>query len=367
MKKRFIGAILGATMILSSAAVFANEAEIKPEIKFLQENGYLKGRENGLELESLVTRAEALTMLLRISDEENIALYGETTNESESVVTYEVIAGTFVKNEENGIIINTENGEVLINTENALLRGTNVEEAKEGNIVSAVVSTQMTRSIPAQTKGYAVVISEMTSVKAIEVADVEEEDDVYNIVSSDGEYVVVASKETPVTPFATRNIMSIEDISKGDKIFVFTDVMTMSIPAQIMPNEIVVYENAFEEEKTESGLREDKDFKDTVGHWAEKIIKYSYVNGYVDGDTENTFNPEGNVKGREFVKMMLSKLGEEEITIETAYDCAKDTGFVDDEALDVVIKENKELSREDISKLCFKFIKMTKPDEVIGY
>lgn len=517
--KKFLSIALCAVMILGSVSAFAEN--IEPEIKFLTDNGYLKGREGGLELESNVTRAEALTMLLRVCDEENAAMTGE------KVVDYETITGEFVGKEENGIVINTQDGAVLINTENAIFRGDAIEEIKEGALVSAVVSKMRTRSIPAQTEGILVVVSDITSVKAIEVAEVVAEDGAYSIYSKDGEYIVVASNETMITPYKTRNILSIEDLSEGDELFVLTDVMTMSIPAQVMPNEIIVFANEFaqdevaeitefatiagtyvrEEENgivinTENGevlintentifrgndiaeikegnmvsalvsahstmslppmvqgylvvvsemtsvkvidiqevnkedevykivsqdgeyivvadentpvspyktrnilrvqdlskgdkifvlsdvmtmsipaqimaneiivfenefseneeVKEEKEFKDTIGHWAEKIIKYSYNKGYVNGESEDCFNPEGNVKGREMVKMMLSKFGEESVTIENAFELAKNCGLLDDETLDSVIENNEELTREEISKLCYKFIMHTNPE-----
>ena len=51
------------------------------EIEFMQKNGDLKGRGNGLELDSFVTRAEALTLLLRTCDEENLALNDEENSD----------------------------------------------------------------------------------------------------------------------------------------------------------------------------------------------------------------------------------------------------------------------------------------------
>ena len=50
-------------------------------------------------------------------------------------------------------------------------------------MVSAVVSKMRTRSIPAQTEGYLVVVSDITSVKAMEVATVSVEEGVYSIFS----------------------------------------------------------------------------------------------------------------------------------------------------------------------------------------
>ncbi len=337
------------------------------------------------ENDKLFVLSEVMTMSLpaRINPVEIIVYQNEFTDDvasedivadeeiEEEIVDVESIVGEFVSAEEDGIVVRTENGLVKIDTTSAILEGTSIEEVKEGNLVSAIVSKKQTRSIPAIAKGYAVVISEITSVKYIEVSKIEIEDGIYKIYSEDGEFIVVADKNAVVAPYKTKNIVAISDISEGDKIFVLSDVMTMSIPAQLVANKIIVLEDKAEtlnasaraiDEK--SFERIDKCFKDTVGHWAEKIINYSYKKGYVDGESEDTFNPEGNVKGRELVKMMLSKVGKEDITIENAYEIAKDFGLITDDALKNVVENNDELKREEVAKLCYNLIKIINPEKI---
>lgn len=45
-------------------------------------------------------------------------------------------------------------------------------------------------------------------------------------------------------------------------------------------------------------------FTDIAGHWAEKYIENAYFAGYLDGRTETTFEPEGNVKRGEMAKVV---------------------------------------------------------------
>ena len=289
----------------------------------------------------------------------------------EDMFDVESIVGEFVNAEEDGIVIKTENGLVKIDIKDAVLEGTSLEEAKEGNLVSAIVSKKQTRSIPAIAKGYAVVISEMTSIKYIEVAKVEIEDGVYTIFSKDGEFIAVADENTTILPYKTKNIIAVSDISEGDKIFILSDVMTMSIPAQLMANKIIVFQEEIKNSEATARAtdikpfeRENKHFKDAEGHWAEKIIKYSYKKGYVDGESEDTFNPEGKVKGRELVKMMLSKVGKEDITIENAFEIAKDFGLITDATLENIVGNNAELKREEVAKLCYNLIKIINPEKI---
>ena len=45
-------------------------------------------------------------------------------------------------------------------------------------------------------------------------------------------------------------------------------------------------------------------FTDIAGHWAEKYIENAYFAGYLNGRTETTFEPEGNVKRGEMAKVV---------------------------------------------------------------
>lgn len=331
MKKFYSFLITGAMLACSISTAFAADGSNPAD--------FLKGREDGLALESNVTRAEALTMVLRAEGKEEEALNFEFAE-----AQYEAVNGEFVSKEDDGIIIKTTDGELKINTANAIFRGYDINEAKEGNYVSAVVSKIRTRSIPPITNAYLVVISDMTSVTCVNVEHVEKNDDAILIWEKDGMDVVVASEKTLVSPYRTRNIMSIDDISVGDRIFVLADIMTMSIPAKVIPNEIIVFENEFE--------KEDIIYDDTKGHWAENIIGYSIVNGYTDIAQDGSFDPEEEVGGKEFATMLLANIKGESVTDENVYELAKENGLLSDENLDKLVKENKKLTRLDAAKLC---------------
>ena len=59
--------------------------------------------------------------------------------------------------------------------------------------------------------------------------------------SKDGVYnIAYAPEMTEVLPFATRNIVTAADIKEGSRILVFADIMTMSIPAMVPANKIVL-------------------------------------------------------------------------------------------------------------------------------
>ena len=301
---------------------------------------FLNGREDGLALESNVTRAEALTMVLRADGKEEEALSFDY-----EAPQYEVISGEIVSVEENGVVINTEaEGNVKLNTEGAIFRGNDINEAKEGNIVSAVVSPVRTRSLPPIANAYLVVVSDTTSINYVEVTKVEKNGSGISIYGTDDTIIISASEETPVTPFKTRNIMSIEDISEGDKIFVLSDIMTASIPARLLANEIIAVENLFDEDEVV--------YDDTKGHWAENIIGYSIVNGYVAPAEDGSFGPEEEVSGKEFAKIVLTNMGINDVTDENVYELSKENGLLTDESLERAVKDDLNITRLEAAKLC---------------
>jgi hypothetical protein len=57
-----------------------------------------------------------------------------------------------------------------------------------------------------------------------------------------------------------------------------------------------------------------------ASHWAFANIGYAAYKGYINGTSETTFEPERGVTGQEFVKMLLSAMGYQGITIEDAYE-----------------------------------------------
>lgn len=68
-------------------------------------------------------------------------------------------------------------------------------------------------------------------------------------------------------------------------------------------------------------------FEDIEGHWAyDTIIKF-HMAGLVDGTSETTFDPDRNIKNDEFLKILLSALGYENVTLDNVYDVAKSAGI----------------------------------------
>ena len=106
---------------------------------------------------------------------------------------------------------------------------------KVGEAVTVYYSAQMTRSIPAQSHAYAIIMgvpSEKTAAY-FEVAQA--------TLAQDGSYMTLLSRNNDL--IATVDAQGCKDfakIKKGDKLLVWYNVMTMSLPAQTNADKVVV-------------------------------------------------------------------------------------------------------------------------------
>ena len=152
--------------------------------------------------------------------------------------------------EEGNLYIATENGDVMLNTDantvfvDGMGYKTAMEAIENGTSLKVIASNAMTMSIPPQSYAHVVMLADENGGYPI-YAEVKEvlTDDNGNLVfaSKDGTYHIVYGAEmTQVEPFATRNIVMASDIKEGTRILVFADIMTMSLPALVPANRIVI-------------------------------------------------------------------------------------------------------------------------------
>ncbi len=108
-------------------------------------------------------------------------------------------------------------------------------------------SMAMTFSIPAQTTAFAVIgnVEEGMSVPVYtEVEDVRNTDDGLVIVTEGGSKEITLVNNAQVLPYRTKNIVRAEDITKGSKVLLWYDAVTMSIPAYAASEKAVILEIA---------------------------------------------------------------------------------------------------------------------------
>jgi len=93
-------------------------------------------------------------------------------------------------------------------------------------------------------------------------------------------------------------------------------------------------------------------FSDIENHWAKDIIEAFYRAGYIQGISETEFAPDRTVTGKEFVKILLSALGAENVTLDNAYDLAKKLEILNDNFTKSTVHNNYSLLRSDAVRLC---------------
>ena len=113
----------------------------------------------------------------------------------------------------------------------------------EGDIISAQYGPVMTMSLPAQTVADMIVVNadqgslaNLISVDSVTV----NEDGTVTILDETKQIELTISKDAEVSPYKTRNILTLADIKAGDKLVAWYDVITMSLPAQAYTEKVVV-------------------------------------------------------------------------------------------------------------------------------
>lgn len=100
-----------------------------------------------------------------------------------------------------------------------------------------------------------------------------------------------------------------------------------------------------------------------ASHWAFASIGYAASKGYVQGTSATTFEPARNITGKEFVKMLLSAMGHEGVTIENAYDRGvKHALLVNNYAKLAVSTDGYMLKRNDVVNICYLSLLAKAPD-----
>jgi len=296
----------------------------------------------------------------------------------------QIIEGT-VKNvtedkiELNDFVLNVGEETLICNTE---LIPT---EVKAGDFVQVVASSMTTRSLPPQAAAFYVIVKGEEEAAPIFVTVGKVEDGF--IYSQDGSYKV-SFENAEVSMYRTKNIVKAEELTKGSKIFVYADVMTMSIPALVNPSKIVVMNIAtlskaeeLHEEGillgTDNGLELERevsraeavaliqrttpsskmvytsDFTDvSEEHWAYANISWAAETKIVAGVGDGRFEPDRTVTGKELAKMLLNALGEE-VEFDKAFEVALEKGLV---TVEDGIEADDVLTREATANMIYNYL-----------
>lgn len=93
-------------------------------------------------------------------------------------------------------------------------------------------------------------------------------------------------------------------------------------------------------------------FEDMLGHWAESYVASFHGQGFIKGTSDTTFSPDRTVTGKEFMKILLSAMGYEGVTLENAYKKGKEYEVLNNNFNASVVYGNYELRRSDVLRIC---------------
>ena len=151
-------------------------------------------------------------------------------------------SGKIVEVNENMIVVKGEHNIIaaIITDDTYLLNGKNgkakkLSSFKVGKEVTVYHSPKMTRSIPAQSAAFAVVLGD-NSEKMGKFFKVEEV-----TMSEDNTYVsVINTNESLIATVDKKANKNFAEIKAGDNLMVWYDMMTMSLPARTNANKVVI-------------------------------------------------------------------------------------------------------------------------------
>ncbi|MBO5060023.1 MAG: copper amine oxidase N-terminal domain-containing protein [Clostridia bacterium] len=220
-KEKILAALMAAAMIAANGAVFAEE--------LISEETAIK------EAEEVIETAAAYT---------KVVLEGTAAGANGNQL--------YITEGETEMAINTSEDTLFITADgNKITFG----DIKSGDSLRIIAEEAMTMSLPPQSYGHIVIKYEEGQTVPVyaEIESVKTDENGNTVATSkDGMYEIVIGGETELAPLATRQIVGLDAIKKDAKILAYSNLMTMSIPA-VMPAEkvIVLAEELASEEKTE--------------------------------------------------------------------------------------------------------------------
>ena len=188
-----------------------------------------------------------------------------------SVVSYDAenSALTVLSGEEELVLMMADNT-VVIDAATGI--PSSVENLPAGTKLVAYHDTMMTMSLPPQTPALAIITGTENGCNRffMEVASISVGEEGFTVTDTNGNYILNFTEEVALTPYRTRNIVTVGNIEVGDRLVFTTDILTMSIPAVANPSEIILVKHADEK------LLAELDYV-----FAEKNIAPTEVNGMV--------------------------------------------------------------------------------------
>lgn len=144
--------------------------------------------------------------------------------------------------EDQTIVLNISEETIFIDSQTGIV--SSIKDIKEGDSIYIYYSAAMTRSLPAQSSAKAVVTNvqkDKTIPKMMVVKEIMSSDkDQIKILNDCEDMIVTITKENPILPYKTKQIVTLDNIKVGSQIFVWYDIVAMSYPGQTTSHKTVI-------------------------------------------------------------------------------------------------------------------------------
>lgn len=209
---------------------------------------------------SLVLATAAFTSMTAFANYDTMLISEEPSTEvveTMEALSYLTAYGDITEVAEDYIVVKTTDGEeIQFNTsdDTHIIDANTVLPldltARETDKVTVTYSNAMTMSIPPQAYAYAVIgniKSDMGNPTYTVVEEVRTAEDGMVIVTENGSKEITVPSNAAVSPYLTRNIVTLADVKAGSNVLLWYDMMTMSIPAYATSEKVVILPSAIEE------------------------------------------------------------------------------------------------------------------------
>lgn len=172
--------------------------------------------------------------------------------------------------ENNSLLVKVNQMEVALNvSEETLVMDAktglmgNLKGLKAGDLIFVYYSPAMTRSLPPQSYATAIITNiekdkahpEFFTVKEV----VSSSDKEVSVLNEEGDLIATILKNTPFSPFRTKQIVGLQDIKVGTQLFIWYDVVALSYPGQTQVQKAVLVgqsiDDADQNAKTNLGVK----------------------------------------------------------------------------------------------------------------
>lgn len=229
--KKLMAALLSAAMILSGGAVTAMAADTPSQTPAAQVTPAAPAETTAPQY----VGANAVIEEVNLNDEGTSHVLVKTEGENGQQIQ-----------------LNVDKSTVVLDTKTGLPAAQN--QLKKGDKVFVYHNTAMTRSLPPQAYAQAILVNLDETHAPAHLLTAEQvtknEDGSVTLLADNGSVLVKVTKDTPISPLYTKNIVRNTDITEGSRIFAWYDIVALSMPGQATATKVVVLPA---EEKEQSG------------------------------------------------------------------------------------------------------------------